>query len=185
MAILSSVNTTAHATTIDFESQASGRGGFFTGKPDSPLTIGMATFSGGELLNNESGNVGDHTGVYGTALLSGGYTNPLHISFSSGVSEFRIEVAANGNNDTFTVADNFGDSSSMFLTMGSTHLFSLTGDGITSVTIKESDPDFDFAIDNVDFSPAASAVPEPSAITLLGTGVLGAASVFGRRVVPR
>jgi hypothetical protein len=34
----------ANATVIDFEAQAAGRGGSFTGIPDSPLTIGIATF---------------------------------------------------------------------------------------------------------------------------------------------
>ena len=37
----------AAATAIDFEAQATGRGGNLTGIPDSPLTIGIATFTGG------------------------------------------------------------------------------------------------------------------------------------------
>ena len=40
----------ASASTIDFEAQAAGSGGNLTGIPDSPLTIGIATFTGGELL---------------------------------------------------------------------------------------------------------------------------------------
>ena len=41
--------TFATADLIDFETQAANAGGFLTGIPDSPLTIGIATFSGGEL----------------------------------------------------------------------------------------------------------------------------------------
>ena len=40
--------TPAVADVIDFETQAANTGGFLTGIPDSPLTIGIATFAGGE-----------------------------------------------------------------------------------------------------------------------------------------
>jgi len=39
----------ATATVINFDAQAAGSGGNLTGIPDSPLTIGIATFTGGEL----------------------------------------------------------------------------------------------------------------------------------------
>lgn len=65
---------------IDFESQAAARGHVFTGIADSPLVIGMATFTGGELLNAATAMFVDETGVYASsnAVTSmPGYTNPL------------------------------------------------------------------------------------------------------------
>jgi hypothetical protein len=66
------------ATVIDFEAQAADRGGDLTGIPDSPLTIGIATFTGGELLRGEVGLNADPTGVYASeGLFGSGETNPL------------------------------------------------------------------------------------------------------------
>lgn len=39
----------AAAAMIDFEAQAANTGGNLTGIPDSPLAIGIVTFTGGEL----------------------------------------------------------------------------------------------------------------------------------------
>jgi hypothetical protein len=173
--------TSAQASTvIDFEAQAAaaGNGGSFTGTTNSPLTIGIATFSGGELLLNETFSV-DETGVYATASLGGGYTNPLPISFSQGVSGFSL-LLTNNNADTFTVADNLGDSESMFLAANSMQTFTLAGTGITSVTVTEAGSTFDYAIDNVTFT-AASTTPEPSSLLLLGSGLLAVGGVLRRR----
>ena len=168
----------AHADVVNFDAQAAGAPDVFTGVVNSPLTIGSATFTGGELLINETGSV-DETGVYATASVGGGYTDPLNITFSSPVSGFSI-VVTNNIADTFTVADNLGDSSSAFLVLDSEHTFSLSGSGISSVTISSANQsDWDFAIDNVTFAPAA-ATPEPSSLALLGTG-LAALVRFGRR----
>jgi hypothetical protein len=69
---------TTTASVINFNTQAADRGGNLTGIPDSPLPIGMATFSGGELLNAEVGLNVDQTGVYATqGLFGSGETNPL------------------------------------------------------------------------------------------------------------
>ncbi len=58
------------------DAQAAGRGGIFSGNVDSPLTIGIATFMGGELLQNE-GAGSDESGVYATVGLGlgGAYTS--------------------------------------------------------------------------------------------------------------
>jgi hypothetical protein len=164
------------ADVVDFDALASGRGGSFTGNNDSPLVSGIATFSGGELLNAESGggSAPDQTGVYATigpAFVSGGYSNPLTITFSSPVSGFSLMVT-NVLPDTFTVADNLGGSSSAAIATGGQNVFSLSDVGITSVTIMSTTAGntWDFAIDNVTFTPAS--VPEPSTMMLGGIGAV-------------
>src|SRR3954452_9106164 len=83
----------AGATTIDFATQAANRGGNLTGIPDSPLTIGIATFSGGELRNGEVGSNADTSGVYASeGQFGSGETNPLVISFAMPVQDFSILV---------------------------------------------------------------------------------------------
>jgi hypothetical protein len=52
------------ATVINFEAQVANTGGNLTGIPDWPLTIGIATFTGGELRDGEVGLNADKTGVY-------------------------------------------------------------------------------------------------------------------------
>jgi hypothetical protein len=178
----------ARADLIDFEAQATGRGGLFTGHLDSPLTIGRATFTGGELLKNESGGV-DLTGVYATSgpnFLGGAYTDPLTITFSQPVSGFSIVVTnnspGNGISDTYTVADNLGGSQSNSLGNNAPATFTLPDTGITSVTISAANhASWDFAIDNVSFTPNAVATPEPASLTMLGIGVVGITGYFLRR----
>jgi hypothetical protein len=171
----------ATATLINFNDQAAGRGGVFTGNVDSPLTIGIATFAGGELLNHEMNGV-DHTGVYATIspkLVSGAYTNPLTISFSQTVSNFSLEVT-NNLADSFTVADNVGDSQSMSLGNNSQAYFTLSGPGITSVTIGAANTTlWDFAIDNVRFT-SSTVTPEPATWALIASAV-PALAVYGWR----
>jgi hypothetical protein len=109
----------AGATVIDFEAQASGLGGSLTGIPDSPLTIGIATFTGGELRNGEINLPADETGVYATqGLFGSGETNPLVIQFAIPVNAFSILIA-NGDsaNQTYTVSDDLGDTASAMLAL--------------------------------------------------------------------
>jgi hypothetical protein len=179
------VTTGTLQSEINFNAQAVGQGKVFTGQPDSPLTIGIATFTGGQLLENETRAI-DRTGVYATFFKPAGtYSNPLNIAFSTGVTNFRIEIT-NNFQDLFKVSDNLGDSTTLFLLENQITTFSLSGIGITNVTVQEltTNGRFDFAIDNVhfDISGTPSPVPEPSSIALLGTGVLGAAASLRRRL---
>lgn len=163
------------ASTIDFEAQAAGRGGNLTGVPDSPLTIGAATFTGGELLNAEAGLNADQTGVYASeGLFGSGETNPLAIAFASPVSDVSILVLNGDDARNYTVSDNLGDSISMSLPSAGglgAATFSLPGNGLTSVQITSANADgWDFAIDNVTFAPTV-VTPEPRSILLLAFGV--------------
>src|SRR5215472_4131055 len=81
--LLTLASATASATVIDFEAQAANRGGNLTGIPDSLLTIGIATFTGGELRDGLINLPVDETGVYASeGLFGSGETNPLLITFA-------------------------------------------------------------------------------------------------------
>ena len=163
----------ANATVIDFEAQAANRGGNLTGIPDSPLVIGIAAFTGGELLNGEVGLNADQTGVYASEGLFGvSETNPIVITFASPVTGFSVLVANGDDVRSYTVSDNLGDSMTMSLPSAGSlgkAIFSLPGTGITAVNIASANVDaWDLAIDNVTFS----SVPEPSSILLFAVGLM-------------
>jgi hypothetical protein len=158
------------ASTIDFEAEAANRGGNLTGTPDSPLVIGPATFSGGELLNAEIGLGADATGVYASqGLFGSGETNPLTITFSAPVSGFSIFVLNGDDTRSYTVSDNEGEAITKSLSSAGAlgaATFSLSGSDITAVTITSANADaWDFAVDNLSFTPAVAA-PEPASLVL-------------------
>jgi hypothetical protein len=183
-ALLAGSLVTAKADLIDFEAQGAGAPPAFTGVVNSPLVIGIATFTGGQLLNHEAGQP-DTTAVYATTnLLGGAYTNPMTITFSKPVSGFSILVT-NPIADTYRVSDNLGGSQSFAIATSSSHTFALAETGITSVSVSDTTLNFlglwDFAIDNVQFTPVTtSAVPDPSASLLL-VSALGLTGILGRR----
>lgn len=166
----------ARAATIDFEPQAASSGNNLTGIPDSPLTIGITTFTGGELLNGEVGLNADTSGVYASqGLFGSGETNPLVIGFATPVQDFSVFVANGDDMRSYTVSDNLGDSITLSLastgSLGAAE-FSLPGNGLTTVTITSANTDaWDFAIDNVTFA-AATPTPEPEAMSLSGAGFI-------------
>jgi len=160
------------ADVIDFDAQAAGNGGNITGIPDSPLIIGIATFTGGELLNGDVGLNADQTGVYASeGLFGSGETNPLVITFASAVSGLSLFVVNADDQQRYTVSDNLGNSVSISLASAAdlgAGIFSLSGNDITSVDITSSDANaWNFAIDNVTFAPATP-TPEPNSLQLLG-----------------
>jgi hypothetical protein len=167
----------ATADVIDFEAQGAGAGGSFTGALNSPLVIGSATFTGGQLLKAESGPSPDQTAVYATTNeVAGGYTNPIPISFSGPVSSFSVLVT-NVIPDNFTVSDNLGETQTLFIASNGQATFNLAGPGITSVNVSSAAAQgvWDFAIDNVTFTPQSTTVPEPASFALFGMATLSLA----------
>jgi hypothetical protein len=175
----------AGATTIDFEAQAAGAGGNLTGIPNSPLIIGIATFTGGELRKGEIGLTADQTGVYATeGLFGSGETNPLVITFASPVSNFGVLVVNDDNTGSYIVSDNLGDSVTKSLAAAGSGaaIFSLPGHSLTAVDITSADSNaWNFAIDNVTFATSTSA-PEPGPVLLLMVGVMLLAALRATQV---
>lgn len=171
--------STARGTTIDFEAQGAGAPSVFTGMTDSPLTIGIATFTGGQLLNNETNSV-DLTAVYATSnLVGGGYTDPLVIAFNQPVSGFSILVT-NQIAGAYTVMDNLGGLQTMMLGLNQSFTFSLSDVGISSVTITGvSGSSWDFAVDDVTF--ASASVPDSGATIVLMAIALAPFVALARR----
>lgn len=167
----------ADATVINFDAQAASHGGNLTGIPDSPMTIGIATFTGGELRGGEVGLNADQTGVYASeGLFGSGETNPLQITFALPISDFSVYVVNAENVQSYTVSDNLGDSVTMSLASSANlgaATFSLPGTSITSVTITSANADaWDFAIDDTTFTTAISITPEPESFLLVGAGLV-------------
>jgi hypothetical protein len=173
----------AKGTVIDFEAQAANHGGNLTGIPDSPLTLGIATFTGGELRAAEIGLNADQTGVYASqGLFGSGETDPLVITFASPVDDFSVFVANGDDVRSYTVSDDMGDSITKSLpsagSLGSA-TFSLPASNITAVSISSANTDaWDFAIDNVSFVAA----PEPTSLLLVGAGAVLLALIPRRRI---
>jgi PEP-CTERM motif len=176
----------AGTTTIDFEAQGAGRGGDLTGIPDSPLSIGIATFTGGELLNAEVKLNADQTAVYASeGLFGSGETNPLVITFAKPVQHFSVSVLNGDDVRSYTVSDNLANSITKSLaSAGSLGAFDFSLPGaLTEVEIASANTGaWDFAIDNVTFSPATP-TPEPESLLLSGAGVF--LLVFARRKLIR
>ena len=179
-ALLSVAGTAKAAVLIDFEAQGTSAPSTFNGTLNSPLMIGIATFAGGQLLNHEV-SAADQTAVYATTNVFSGYADPLTINFSTAVSGFSIDIT-NEFADSYTVADNFLHSQTAALAANTTDLVTLTDSGITSVTIASATSSlWDFAIDNVQFTPQAAAVPEPSSLLFLAPACAAIATLARRK----
>ena len=174
--VLTLASSPVSATVIDFETQAANRGGSLTGIPDSPLSIGIATFTGGELRNGLINLPADETGIYvSEGLFGSGETNPLVITFAMPVSGFSVLVAnGDSQNQTHTVSDDLGDSAIVTLALAGSlnnaaRTVALPGSGIRTVSITSANANFwNFAIDNVTFS----AVPEPMSVSFVLSGLV-------------
>ena len=144
----------AATTTIDFETLTGPS--LFCAPASPPLTIGVATFSGGVIMDQVANLPANQTTVYGTSVCPG-YLPTITIAFSRPVSNLSLQVM-NGETSTvsYTVASNLGGSVTKSLVANfssGADTFALPDDGITSVTIGRTTASsfWDFFIDNVVF----------------------------------
>jgi len=198
LALLSAAVGRAPAGFINFET-FSGPSNFADAGNAQALTIhqpfGNVVIQGGVILSRAS-NLPAANGItiYGTGNAAAigvttgmGLTNPISIMFDAPVTGFSLLVL-NGNVQSvnYSLSDDAGASTSAMLAAnknGGNHVLSLGGPAASVFTIAattgQSTPGgmiFDFFIDNISFSQADVAAPEPASLTLLLTGV---ASMLG------
>jgi hypothetical protein len=134
-------------------------GPFFT-SVEPPRTVGIATFSGGQLLNETASHPVNQTVIYGTANICTGCLSTITITFSQPVTDFSVFLM-NGQTVTvtYTVQDVDGETETTVELApnaeSGAETVVLPGDGITHVTITPSGEftNWDFLIDNVEFRP--------------------------------
>ncbi|HWT88944.1 MAG TPA: PEP-CTERM sorting domain-containing protein [Candidatus Angelobacter sp.] len=143
---------------------------------------GPLTITGGTVLTGTTNLPADETSVYGTASFGNSLSNTITMTFTSPINNFFFDLL-NGRNavETFTVADNLGNTQSFNLAPNlSLGVVTVGFPTVGSViTITMADPEWDFFIDNIGFNQATpgTATPEPGTMLLLGVGVLGLAAV--------
>jgi hypothetical protein len=146
---------TFSTTLIDFE-QFTGSPSVFSGV-EAPLTIGIATISGGQTLSATTFLPADQSTLYGTAYFCPGCDPTITIGFTHKVSNVSFFLY-NGLTVTvsYTVEDDQGDQQTV--TLGPNfesgyQTITLPSSNITQVTIAgEASDQWDFFIDNVRFA---------------------------------
>lgn len=142
------------AQTVDFEQFAGGS--VFT-SAQAPLTVGMATISGGQVLANTVNLPANQSKVYGTSYFCQGCASAITINFAQKVSNVSMWVL-NGQTVTvtYTIRDDTGGTKSVTLApnfnSGYTTVF-LDSKSIVRVTIAGNIGQYDFFIDNLRYSP--------------------------------
>jgi len=186
------VGAHASATTLDFEGQTS-----YATVGNTYASQGV-TFDHGIIFANvcdyslpdcfyNSVDYPPHsgTGVIGT---TGTDPEPLTIYFASPVSNVSLWYSSPGN-FTLSAYDAVGNlihSVTQPADTGSMAEISLNDSGIAYVTFSNDFGGAGFdVLDDLSFTPAASPVPEPSSIALLGTGILAAAGTMRGRLRTR
>jgi hypothetical protein len=149
-------------TTIDFE-QFTGPTAFST--VDAPFTVGIATFSGGQLLRTTANLPANQSTVYGTSNHCAGCAETLTVVFAQPVRDFSIEIF-NGEitSVTYTVAADSGGSQTKKLAsnaLSGADTFTLPDLRITSVTVSSEVPvpefpTHNFSVDNLRFTPVGT-----------------------------
>jgi len=189
MAAAVSVSSVAQAGIITFDAQGL-TGPSYADEASAQnvtvsTTIGDVVFRGGAILTDEASLPADETSTYYTSFALSGGVDAITITFPQAISNFFLNVY-NGQvyPDTFTVADNVGNSNTVTLPSnsdGGVSLVSFPAAG-TVVTISTSDTSsFDFSIDNIGFDQATpSAAPEPSTWILLLAGLGGVGLILRR-----
>jgi hypothetical protein len=146
-------STTATGPLINFDQIIGPSTGPFNQSP--PLTIGLATFSGGLVMTNLVNLIADTSSVYGTFSFC--CAGVITINFARAVSNVSVRVL-NGDNQLvdYVVSTNRGDSITKTLIEsfnGGQDTFTLSGSGITTVTVRPTiiGGFADFQIDDVSF----------------------------------
>lgn len=159
--------------TIDFE-DFSGPSLFDSIEP--PLKALSATFSGGEVLTNTTFLPADQSSVYGTAFFCAGCSPTITIDFNQKVSNFTA-LLLNGEvfNVTYTVEDDQGGTQLITLAAnfeGGAGTITLPEKGIRHIEISGDTGEFDFFIDNVQFTPSGPVLLDPvDSVFLRGTSI--------------
>lgn len=154
-------------TVIDFE-EFGGPSVFTVAQP--ALTIGTATFSGGQLLSKPSGLAANQSVVYGTSPLCVGCRPSITIDFSKPVSNFRVTVF-NGHSFRvlYTVGSQGGNQMQRldgnFATAIGFAIFRLPFKNIRRVTILSSILSAVYYIDGVAFEECSSNVVTVTLVT--------------------
>lgn len=185
-----------HAIVIDFEGLPPGPSVFSSAGSAQvlsiPTTIGNVVFEGGVILTNTANLPANQTSIYGTASFAGpSYINPLTVTFPDPITNFFLDVY-NGNtiDVTYRVEDDIGNFFEQTLVPnlsgGETQVaFAATGTEVTieAITLGTSTA-WDFFIDNITFNeplPNNNAVPEPTTMLLLGSGLVSLVGMGRRR----
>ena len=150
---------TAAPTTVDLE-QLVGPQTLSTANP--PLTVGAATFTGGQLLTNTFSLPADETTLYGTSPGCDGCRPQLRINFSEPVTAPKLPRTQRRRGGVVVHGYDrrryFRNSHADCKLRRRAQIFVVPGSAIASVTISRTQgiPDtfWDFFIDDVRFSPA-------------------------------
>jgi hypothetical protein len=197
MMLVLSCSVAAYAGSVDFET------------PGAPCMFGNATpltsayssvgvnFAGGNgaILNNCANfGVNAHSGSYFLAFNASAQnldssipTTPEVITFDNSVSNVSIWVAS-GNDGSYSLSDNNGVVSNFSGVPGGFWVqLSLNDANISSVTLNGPRifvaDDLSWSGDATRVDPSTqSAVPEPSSLVLLGSGLLSFAGVIRRKI---
>ena len=138
----------------------------------------LATFTGGVILTNETGQAVDSSNVYATATLATAngdpsLTNPLVVTFSQPIQNFQIDIL-NGLAGDYLMSDNSGHSVPFNLagtgSSRSTQAFAAAGTEIR-ISFLTAPQAWDFAIDNIAFNQPLT-IPEPTPAAFAAAGLV-------------
>lgn len=130
-----------------------------------PLQVLSATFSGGEILTGETFLPADLTSVYYTSYFCDGCLPTITIDFNQKVSNFST-LLLNGRTITvtYTIEDDQGGQQQITLVanFGSgAGTITLPDNNIRQVVISGDADEWDFSVDNVQFSPSGPVLLDP------------------------